>query len=244
MPSLSSPIVPTYSSNYILAALTPTELARVTPHLTPCLLHLGQTLYERGDSVDRIYFPKNGVISLVLSSQSGVDVEVGLIGREGSLGAPETLGGHSMKTRANVQIAGSGWRMAAKVLRDEFQTGGALQNAILRSSFSQLQQTSQCVLCNRLHSVERRLSRWLLMCQDRMQTPTLELTQEFLANMIGTRRVGVTLAAGTLRDAGVIEYTRGKVTITDRQGLEARACECYPLIREAFNLLVPPHESL
>lgn len=234
--------MPNYGSNYILAALTPAELARVTPHLTPCLLHLEQTLYEKGDTVEQIYFPKNGVISLVLTSEKGIDVEVGLIGREGSLGAPETLGRHLMMTRAIVQIEGSGWRMAAKVLREEFKTGGALQTAILKSSYSQLQQTTQCVLCNRLHSVEERLVRWLLMCQDRMHSDVLELTQEFIANMIGTRRVGVTLAAGVLREAGVIQYTRGRVVIIDRKGLEARACECYPLIRESYDLLVPPHE--
>lgn len=243
MSSNTSDTSSNFHSNYILASLTRQELDRVAPYLSPCLLHLEQTLYEKGDEVNYIYFPKNGVVSLVLTSRGGIDVEVGLIGREGSLGSPETLGGHPMMTRAIVQIAGSGWRMSAQALREEFKQGGALQNAILRSAYSQLMQTTQCVMCNRLHTVEQRLARWLLMCQDRMQDVTLELTQEFIGNMLGTRRVGVTLAAGALRKGGFIEYKRGKVKIVDRKGLEKRACECYPLIRESFNLLVPPVEQ-
>ncbi len=233
---------PSASSNYVLGALPPEDFKRIESHLKPCLFHLGYTFYEKGDVVDSVYFPKTGVISLVLTSESGIDVEVGLIGREGSLGTMEVLGTHLMMTRAIVQIAGSGWKMSANSLREEFARSRALQTTILRSSHSLMQQTTQCVLCNKLHTVERRLARWLLMAQDRMHIETLELTQEFIGNMLGTRRVGVTLAAGALRNAGLIEYSRGRVTIIDRAGLEARACECYALIRESYDLLLPRDE--
>lgn len=218
-------------SNSVLAALPEMESARLALHLIPCLLHSGQVLYEKGDVMDTVYFPKSGILSLVLSSQVGVDVEVGIIGRDGVLGAMEALGHNRINTRVNVQIAGTGWRMSAEALRLECAQGGALFGAVLLASYQLNQQASQSVLCNRLHSVEERLARWLLMCHDRTGSEFLELTHEFLSNMLGVRRVGVTLAAGALRDSRLIDYRRGSVAIIDRRGLEARACECYALLR-------------
>lgn len=238
LPSSPTP----FHSNYIFAALPAADFERFAVHLKPCLLHLGQTLCEKGDPVETLYFPKNGLISLMLTSQSGIDVEVGLIGREGVLGGLEVLGEDLMMVRAMVQIAGSGWKISAEALRRECTISPALQTAILRHSHTLMQQTAQGVLCNRLHTVEKRLARWLLMAQDRMHTDTLELTHEFIATMLGTRRVGVTLAAGILREDGLIDYKRGLVKILDRPGLEARACECYESFRSSFNKLLPQGE--
>lgn len=241
--SPGSSVATQFASNYLLASLPAANLERIAPCLTPCLLHLTQPLYERGEHVKEVYFPKNGVISLVLSSQTGIDVEAGIVGREGVVGGIEALLRSPMIARANVQIAGSGWKMSAQILREECQSNDALQTAIVRSLYSLSQQTAQCVLCNRLHALEKRLARWLLMCQDRMHTDTLELTHEFISSMLGTRRVGITLAAGVLRDAGLISYQRGVVTVLDRAGLEARACECYASIRQTFDEISPPHKA-
>ena len=236
MPSLlASP----FHANYILAALPDADLEALVPHLKPCLLHQEQTLCEKDDLVETLYFPKTGIISLIVGSQSGAEVEVGIIGREGALGGLEVLGEDLMLTRAIVQIAGSGWKVSATVLREQCAGSRALQTAILRSSHALMQQTAQCVLCNRLHSVEQRLARWLLMSQDRMHTNRLELTHEFISNMLAVRRAGVTTAAGILREAGLIEYSRGLVTITDRAGLEKYSCECYAVIRAKFDAMAP-----
>lgn len=226
-------------SNAILASLPAADFEAVEPHLSPCLLHVGQKLYNKGDITDLVYFPKNGVISLVLPSNSGVDVEVGLIGRESLLGSVEALANLPMTVNVTVQIAGSGWRMSAERLREQCQRSGTLPTAILRASYALTHQTAQCVLCNRLHPLDQRLSRWLLMCHDRMHIDTLELTHEFISNMLGTRRASVTIAAGELREAGLIDYKRGVLTVCDRAGLEARACECYAAIRKSYDALTP-----
>ena len=242
MPSSAS--ASPFHANYILAALPDAALELLAPHLKPCLLHQGQKVCEKDDLVETLYFPKTGIISLVITSQSGADVEVGIIGREGALGGLEVLGEDLMLTRAIVQIAGSGWKISAEVLREQCAQNRALQTAILRSSHALLQQTAQCILCNRLHSVEQRLARWLLMSQDRMHTNMLELTHQFIANMLGVRRAGVTATAGVLREAGLIEYSRGLVTITDRAGLETLSCECYAVIRAKFDAMAPRGELL
>ena len=224
-------------ANAVLARLHPDDLSRLLPLLTPCLLHAGQTLYQYGDTPTNVYFPKSGILSLVLTSQTGVDVEVGLIGREGLLGAAEVLAEHPMLRRAVVQVAGSGWRISASSLRETCSYNARLSRSLWRACHALDQQTAQCTLCNRLHSVDQRLSRWLLMCQDRMQSDTLELTHEVIGKMLGTRRVGVTLASGDLREAGLIESHRGLITILDRLGLEARSCECYSAICQSYTTI-------
>ncbi len=242
--SLPSPL-PYPNPNQVLAALSETELKAISPHFAPCLLHMGQTLYERCEAVSYVYFPKNGLISLVLTSQSGVDVEIGLIGREGVLGVLPMLGDHPLLVRATVQLAGSGWRIPASKLRELCAQSPDLTRTLLRAVEALHQQTAQCALCNRLHSLDQRLTRWLLMCQDRAQTDTLELTHEVIGKMLGMRRVGVTLACGELREAGLIEYSRGRISIIDRIGLEARTCECYAAIcRDHREIMAPiPHLS-
>lgn len=228
-----------FCANQVLATLSTSDLEQLGAYLKPCLLHTEQTLYEKGGEVKHVYFLKSGVVSLVLGSQTGMDVEVGVIGCEGVVGGLEALGQVAIATRAEVQIAGSGWRLPAEALRSECVRNPAIQGAILRAAHSLQQQTSQCVLCNRLHNVEQRLSRWLLMCDDRVGLQPLELTQEFLSRMLCVRRVGVTLAAGVLREAGLIEYSRGNLTILDRPGLESRACECYSALRAQLKPLHP-----
>jgi len=226
-----------FAANFVLGSLSAPDLERLSPHLKPCLLHLGDTLVHQGAKIEHVYFAKTGMISLILTSKSGVDVEVGLIGREGSLGALEVLSGQTFSKRAMVQVAGNGWRIPAAAFGDEIDRNKDFRAGVLRAASFQTDQTEQCVLCNRLHSVEKRLARWLLMCQDRMHLETLELTHEFIANMLGTRRVGVTLAMGILREAGLINYSRGNVTICDRSALEKRACECYTTIQAGFEAL-------
>ncbi len=223
------------SVNHLLAGLPEAERSRLTPLLKPSLIHLGEPLWETGQAIEAVYFPKQGVISLVLTSVDGVDVEVGMVGREGIAGSIETLGTGRATTRAQVQMAGSGWRMESSAFRAEFARGGAFQEAILRFHASLSFQSAQCALCNRLHSVEQRLARWLLMASDRANAPDMQLTHEFIATMLGTRRAGVTVAAGVLREVGLISYHRGMITILDRAGMEKTACECYQAIERNFN---------
>ncbi len=235
---ISLPASP-FQANYLLAALPDADLETLAPHLMPCLLHQGQSLCAVGEPVETLYFPKTGIISLVLSSQSGANVEVGIIGRDGALGGLEVLGEDLMLTHAMVQISGSGWKISAGALREQCAQSRALQTAILRASHALMHQTAQYILCNRFHSVEQRLARWLLMCQDRMHMGELQVTHEFIASMLGVRRASVTTAAGVLREAGLIEYSRGLVTITDRAGLEKLSCECYAVIHAKFDEMAP-----
>ncbi len=224
-------------ANAVLAGLSPDDHARLLPHLTPCLFHCSQVLYNSGDEVQNIYFLKSGIVSLILTSQTGIDVEIGLVGREGLLGASEALANFPSLTRAVVQVVGSGWRVSAATLRDLGALQPRLTQSLWRAVQALNQQTAQSALCNRLHAVDQRLARWILMCQDRIQSEELELTHEALGRMLGTRRVGVTVAAGTLREAGLIDYGRGVIQILDRPGLEARSCECYCAIRQSYTAL-------
>ena len=223
-----------YAANRVLAALSPDEMARIQPHLTPSLFHLGDNLWEAGQQPPFVVFMKFGLVSLMLASRSGVDVEVGIIGHENIAGATEILGGSLATTRAAIQGAGSGWRMAPSEFKNEFERGGSFQKAVMRGIQTQNFQTSQCALCNRLHSVEQRLSRWLLMANNRLGVDEMQLTHEFIASMLGTRRAGVTVAAGILRERGLIDYSRGLVAILDRAGLEKTACECYAAIERGL----------
>jgi len=225
-----------FSPNRVLASLPTSELTRLQAHLTPCHFHLRHTFWERGDLIEAVYFLKLGVTSLVLTSETGVDVEVGIIGPEGVLGAVEALGSGKATTRAVTQLTGSGWKLPASIFRAEFARGGAFQEAVLRANDKQSFQTAQCVLCNRLHPIDKRLSRWLLMAHDRAGgIDEMKLTHEFIAAMLGTRRAGVTVAAGQLRAAGLIDYVRGRVIILNRDGLEKVACECYEVIQNNLN---------
>lgn len=197
------------------------------------LLKREQVLHEVGQKVETAYFLCEGLVSLTLTCQQGVDFELGLVGREGVVGEREVLADGVSAVRAQVQIEGSAYTLPMEVLKAEFRRGGPLQDAILRQVHARLIETSQVALCNHLHGMEEKLCRWLLTIYDRAHTSDLPLTQEFIARMLATRRSGVTVAAGTLRKSGLIDYSRGHIKILNPQGLERAACECYRVIKAA-----------
>ena len=223
--------------NLLLCALPPAELEYLLPHLQPMTFSLGQIVYEPGESIECCYFPTDSVVSLLYTMQDGTTAEMGLVGNEGVLGVALFLGGESTCSRAIVPVAGDALRLSAKILREEFTQSRPLQHLLLRYTQSLLTQISQTAVCNRLHSVEQRLCRWLLLCHDRKNRSELLMTQELIANMLGGRRESVTVAAGHLQDAGLIHYCRGHITIMDRVGLEAAACECYRIVEDESDRL-------
>ena len=218
--------------NLLLCALPLAELEHLLPHLQPVTFSLGQTIYEPGEDIDFCYFPTDSVASLLYTMQDGTTAEMGLVGNEGVLGVALFLGGASTYSRALVPLAGDALRLPAKVLQQEFARAGLLQHVLLRYVLALIIQISQTAACNRLHSVEQRLCRWLLLCHDRKDRSELFMTQELIANMLGGRRESVTVAAGHLQDAGLIHYCRGHIRIVDRVGLEAAACECYRIVED------------
>ncbi|HEX8234768.1 MAG TPA: Crp/Fnr family transcriptional regulator [Abditibacteriaceae bacterium] len=224
--------------NRLLAALPTAEYERLRRHLQPMLFTHGQLLQRAGEPIERVYFVEKGMASLVMVAEDGVQVEVGVVGNEGMVGAAVVLGDNPPLTESMVQIPGKGWWMPARILVAEFSQTEILHQSLLRYMQLLMTLTSQTALCNRLHSVEARLAKWLLMSRDRVQSNELELTQEFLAQMLGSRRSGITIAAGDLRDAGLIDYTRGCITILDEPGLQERACECYSAIQGRFEQLL------
>ena len=229
---------PPSTSNRILNALTRSEYERLAADLEPVTLWQGEVLYRPGQPITHVYFPNRGTVSVVSLFEDGGSVEVGMIGNEGMFGVNVFLGSVSTPLEAVVQLPGDGLRMRAGVLTNEFQKGGQLQDLLLRYTQAFITQIAQTAACNRIHPIDGRLAKWLLMCQDRTHSKELELTQEFIATMLGVRRAGVTEAAGQLKAAGLIDYRRGQVTIVDRGRLEAISCECYPLVKKEFNRLV------
>jgi CRP-like cAMP-binding protein len=224
--------------NKILAALPGKEYDRLLPHLTPVSLPQGKTLYEMEDRIRYVYFVNTGVVSLVTHLKEGAGVEVGLTGNEGMVGIPIALGDDVSPNQAIIQIADGAMRMGADALREELKGGGLLQTLLLRYALALLKQVSQSAACNRSHHVAERLARWLLSCHDRVEGDELRLTQEFIAEMLGTRRAGVSEAAGILQGAGLIRYSRGHITVTDREGLEEFACECYGVVKAEYDRLL------
>lgn len=223
--------------NHLLFALPVTERERLSPTLQSVSLSLGQVVYEHGEHLKHIYFPTSAVVSLLYTMRDGSTAEMGLVGNDGAVGIALFLGGETTPNRAAVQIAGDALRMPASVLRQEFARGGALQRILLRYTQALITQISQTAVCNRLHSVEQRLSRWLLLSHDRVKSTELQMTQEFISNMLGGRRESVTVAAGRLQDAGLIHYSRGRIVILDRVGLEAATCECYGIVKYELDRL-------
>lgn len=224
--------------NRLLAALPDEEYERLLPHLEPISVSLGEVIYESGGYLSYVYFPANAIVSLLYTMQNGSTAEMGLVGNDGVLGIAIFMGGDTMPNRAIVQSAGIAIRMKAKVLQEEFARGGKLQRLLLRYTQALITQISQTAVCNRLHSVEQQLSRWLLLSHDRVKADELIMTQELIADMLGVRREGVTVAAGRLQDAGAISYVRGHIKILDRRKLEATACECYQVVRDEFDRLL------
>jgi CRP-like cAMP-binding protein len=226
--------------NQLLAALSEIEYQRLVPNLELVSLPLHKVIYEPGEPITHVYFPHQALVSLVSLMEDGSTVEVGLVGNEGMVGLPVIWGGDTTTTKAFVQIADSGSRMKASLLKIEFDRGDQLQTLLLRYMQALHTQISQLAACNRLHMIEGRLARWLLSVHDRMQKDEFPLTHEFIGQMLGTRRAGVTEAAGVLSQGGMIRYTRGKITILDRQKLEATACECYGLVKSEYTRLLSP----
>ena len=226
------------STNQILKALTSAEYERLAVHLEPVTLSLGEVLYRPEQTITHVYFPNRGTVSLLSTFEDGGSVEVGMVGNEGMFGVSVFLGSISTPLEAIVQLPGDGLRMRADVLRQEFKQGGQLQDLLLRYTQAFITQIAQTAACNRAHPTEGRLVRWLLMCQDRAQSGELHLTHEFIANMLGIRRAGVTEAAGQLQTKGLIKYHRGHINILDRQSLEAASCECYQIVKKEFTRLV------
>jgi CRP-like cAMP-binding protein len=224
--------------NHLLAALPDKDYQRLRPNLERVSLSLGEVVYESGGHLDFVYFPTNAVVSLLYTTEDGSTAEMGLTGNDGVVGIALFLGGDTTPNRAVVQVAGGAFRMRAKILQEEFAGGGRLQQLMLRYTQALITQISQTAVCNRLHSVEKRLCRWLLLSHDRVKSDELLMTQEFISNMLGGRRESVTVAAGRLQDAGLINYSRGHISILDRKGLEAAVCECYQVVKNETDRLI------
>jgi CRP-like cAMP-binding protein len=223
--------------NFLLSSLPPAERELLRPHLVPVTFLLGEIVYEPGERVDDCYFPTNSVVSLLYTMQDGSTAEMGVVGNDGVTGVAVFLGGQSTCSRAVVAVAGDAFRLPAKRLQQEFAHPGPLQRSLLRYTQAYITRVSQTAVCNRLHSVEQRLCRWLLLCHDRTNHSDLFMTQDLLANMLGVRRESVTLAAGHLQDAGLIHNCRGRIQILDRSGLESSVCECYRVVEDEIDRL-------
>jgi len=221
--------------NCVLAALPKSEIERLKPHLSAVTLNVQAELLD--GKADYAYFLEEGLASVVLPMQDGSTVEVGVVGKDGVVGLPILLGAERMPGRTFIQVAGSGFRIKARRLKEEFERSGELRRHLQKYVLANLIQSAQNAACNRLHTIGERLSRWLLTCHDRVQSDRMPLTHEFLAQMLGAPRTTVTLAAGMLQQAGLIEYTRGHVTVKNRSGLEDAACECYGIVRKEFQRL-------
>ncbi|MDQ3804986.1 MAG: Crp/Fnr family transcriptional regulator [Acidobacteriota bacterium] len=232
MSSLKDLVAP--SGNRLLAALPREEYGRLSPHLEPVRLAPGKILYNAGAVVRHAYFPKGGMICLLSTTESGRTIEVAMIGDEGMAGLPIILRSGPAPYQVVVQLAGHALRVRGEVLRAEFRRCGRLQDLLLNYTHTLLTQIVQSAACNRFHTVEERLCRWLLITRDRAHSDTLRLTQEFLSYMLGAPRSSVTAAAGVLQGRGLISYSRGRITVLDRRGLEAASCECYRRVREGI----------
>ncbi len=230
---------PTPRQNHLLAALPVIESERLYPHLELVPLPLGEVLYESGDQLQHVYFPTASIVSLLYVMADGASAEIAVVGNEGIIGIALFMGGETMPNRAVVQSAGYAYRLKGQLLKEEFNRAGELQHLLLRYTQALLTQMSQTAVCNRHHSVDQQLCRWLLLSLDRLSSNELTMTQELIANMLGVRREGVTEAAGKLQSAGLIHYSRGHITVLDRPRLEARACECYQVVKTEFDRLLP-----
>jgi CRP-like cAMP-binding protein len=224
--------------NRLLAMLPAEEYERLVPHLGSVSFALGEVVYESGGQQSFIYFPTTAIISLLYLMENGSSAEMGVAGNEGLVGVALFMGGNTVPNRAVVQSAGEALRMKSKVLQDEFARGGTFQRLLLRYTQALMTQMSQTAVCNRLHTIEQQLCRWLLLSHDRLNSDELVMTQELIANMLGVRREGVTVAAHRLQENGLISYVRGRIRILDRRGLEATVCECYNVVKDEYDRLL------
>ena len=234
MPSPQRP-----QQNRLLAVLPAADQERLFPKLELVPLPLGDVLYESGSRLSHVYFPTISIVSLLYVMENGASAEIAVVGNEGVVGVSLFMGGETTPSRAVVQSAGHAFRLKGELLKDEFYRAGPMQRLLLRYTQALLTQMAQTAVCNRHHSVDQQLCRWLLLSLDRLPSNELTMTQELIANMLGVRREGVTEAAGNLQSAGLIEYHRGRITVLDRRGLEARSCECYAVVKKEFDRLLP-----
>jgi len=234
---MTSPHTP--RQNHLLAALPDDDYARLLPDLELTPMPLGWAVYESGRQMGYIYFPTTSIVSLLYVTASGASAEIGITGNDGLVGISLFMGGNSTPSRAVVQSAGHGYRLKASSLKREFALGGTLQHLALRYTLALITQMAQTAVCNRHHTLDQQLCRWLLLSMDRLPGEELLMTQELIANMLGVRREGVTEAAGRLQAAGLIHYSRGKITVLDRPGLEQRVCECYAVVKRECDRLLP-----
>jgi CRP-like cAMP-binding protein len=224
--------------NRLLAGLPQPDAERVLAHLELVPMKLGSVLYEAGDPLRSVYFPTDSIVSLLYVMENGDSAEIAMVGREGVVGVGAITGGETTATRALVQSAGFAFQVDKEVVKREFSRSGPLQQALLRYIQALMTQMGQTAVCNRHHTVQQQLCRWLLLSLDRLSSNQLHMTQELIANMLGVRREGVTEAAGKLQDAGLIRYSRGHITVLDRTKLEARVCECYSVVKKEFDRLL------
>jgi CRP-like cAMP-binding protein len=231
------PTPPSPTTNHILAALSGDVRKRLFPHLQPVDLPLGKVIYESGDSLRQVYFPIDSIVSMLYVMENGASAEIAVVGNEGMVGVSVFMGGESTPSRALVQSAGTAYTLSGQRLKQEFNRHGELLGLLLRYTQALITQMAQTAVCNRHHTIDQQLSRWLLMSLDRLATNRLTMTQELIANMLGVRREGVTVAAGRLQEAGVIRYARGRIDVLDRPKLEALCCECYSVVKRETDRL-------
>ena len=226
-------------NNRLLSVLPEAEWARLAPHLIRDEMPLGQVVYESGSRLKYVLFPTTSIVSLLYVLEDGASAEIAIVGNEGLVGISLFMGGETTPSRAIVQSAGGAYRLEAQMLIDEFHRAGPVQRLLLRYTQALITQMAQTAVCNRHHSIDQQLCRWLLLSIDRLPSNELKMTQELIANMLGVRRAGVTEAALKLQDAGLIRYANGRIELIDRHGLESRVCECYSVVRREFERLLP-----
>ncbi len=225
--------------NHLLAALPAAEWKRWQPHIETVELPLGKVLYESGTQLSHVYFPTTAIVSLLYVMEDGASAEIAVVGNEGIVGISLFMGGGTTPSRAVVQSAGGGFRLRADLMKVEFDRAGPVMHLLLRYTQALITQMAQTAVCNRHHSLDQQLCRWLLLSLDRLRGNDLVMTQELIANMLGVRREGVTESALSLQKAGLIRYSRGHITVLDRAGLEARTCECYAVVKKEYDRLLP-----
>lgn len=227
------------STNHLLAAMPTAVWQRISPLLEPIDLPLGLVLYESGGKMTHVYFPINAIVSLLYVMENGASAEIAVVGNEGLVGIALFMGGETTPSRAVVQSAGKGYRLRAADIKEEFNRSGPVLHLLLRYTQALITQMAQTAVCNRHHSLDQQLCRWLLLSLDRLSGNELVMTQELIANMLGVRREGVTEAALKLQQLGIIKYARGHITVVDRDALEERVCECYAVVKNEYDRLLP-----
>ena len=230
---------PEQTANQLLCMLPDAEWQRLRPQLEGVEMRLGQVLYESGSTLSHVYFPTTSIVSLLYVMEDGASAEIAVVGNEGVVGISIFMGGESTTSRAVVQSAGEGFRLRAQAIKEEFNRAGPSLHLLLRYTQALITQMAQTAVCNRHHSVDQQLCRWLLLSLDRLQGSELVMTQELIANMLGVRREGVTESALKLQGAGLIRYARGRISVLDRPGLEQRSCECYAVVKKEYDRLLP-----